>query len=647
MEIRILKENETVRYAAEELSKYLSMVDRSVSTEITVTPVRSADGITLGLLSELSLPDSDVNDAMIDDVVDVDIVNLCGHIAGSNGRSVLMGVYKYLKSAGCRWVRPGEAGEYIPTADLHDHSFKFRKKADYPFRGQCTEGAIGFEHMRDTVLWLPKVDMNLFMIEQIVPYNYMSRWYKHYDNTKLPHDDIPYERYVEYCEEIEKLVKKCGLQLHVLGHGATNEPLGIRDMGPEFTYEVSEEDRNALALVGGKRELFGGRPFYTQLCMSNEQVQDRVVNWLADYLKKKPHIDFLHFWLSDSANNHCECEECVKMTPSDWYVRMLNKLDEKLTEQGNPAKIIFIIYVDTLWAPIREKLNNPSRFIMTTACGEARSYTGKRREGGVPKWERNKFTINEGLDLGLVFVDAWKSVFDGPKFLYDYFLYVEHFTDPGYMRMARRTAKNSKEFKVMGFEGIMSDQTQRAYFPTGLPSSVFGEFMFDTSLETESYIDEYLEKSFGADYKAAKEYLDKISEIFDFREILENIGITAFDTGLGPICSKGSPMIGSAEIADAVSAVAPVVDAFFPTVEKNLRLADSCHRESWRILSYHAEYCKRLAKMYYALARSGAECARAELSELMDYLSEIEMEIHPYFDLCLFHKKMDWVIKGR
>ena len=72
---------------------------------------------------------------MIDDVCDVDIKNLSGYIAGSNERSVLMGVYKYFKSVGCRWVRPGDDGEYIAKADLMNHSFRFRKKADYPFRG--------------------------------------------------------------------------------------------------------------------------------------------------------------------------------------------------------------------------------------------------------------------------------------------------------------------------------------------------------------------------------------------------------------------------------------------------------------------------------------------------------------------------------
>ena len=98
MKIVILRNTETLNYAAEELKKYLEMMDSSVSAEITTD--KNEEGITLGLLSDLALDESDVNDPMIDDVVDVKIDSLRGYIAGSNERSVLFGVYKYLKSAG-------------------------------------------------------------------------------------------------------------------------------------------------------------------------------------------------------------------------------------------------------------------------------------------------------------------------------------------------------------------------------------------------------------------------------------------------------------------------------------------------------------------------------------------------------------------
>ena len=645
MKIIALRNTETVLYAAQELKKYLEMMDSAISAQITVDS--SEEGIKLGLLSDFELDASDVKDAMIDDVVDVKIDTLKGYVAGSNERSILFGVYKYLKSAGCRWVRPGNDGEYIPKADMSSHTFAFRKKADYPFRGQCVEGAVGYEHLRDVILWMPKVDMNLFMIEQIVPYNYMSRWYKHAANTKLPHDDIPYEQYEEYCEKLELLIKKLGLQLHALGHGAVNEPFGIRYKTRDDHYEVSEENRQALALVNGERTLYAGSPFFTQLCMSNKWAQQKVVNWLADYLKAKPHIDFLHFWLGDASNNHCECEECAKKTPSDFYVDMLNMLDAKLTEQGNDAKIIFIMYVDTLWPPVVSRLNNPSRFIMTTACGTGKGYSAKRREGGIPKWTRNDFAIETGLDMALTFVDGWKPIFDGPKFIYEYIFWTYHYSDPGYMKLARKIASDVKEICVTGFEGIMSDGSQRTFFPTGLPISIIGEFLFDTAIDTENYIDSYLADSFGEDFRLAKEYLERISATFGLEALKQNTDITAQDTGSTDKTSKKAGIFGNTEAGDLIATIPSIVDAFAPTVEKNLASSDKCHKESWRILTYHGNYCKGISKIYFALSRDDVDAANAAFAQLMDYLSEVEPEIELYFDLCLFHQRTRQIIAGK
>lgn len=646
MKIKLIRDNETIRYAAEELKKYLKMMDESIDAEIVDNAKEGENTVSLGLLSDFGLNDSDVKDAMIDDVIDVDINCLNGYVAGSNDRSVLMGVYNYLKSAGCRWVRPTENGEYIPKADMSSHSFKFRKKADYPFRGECVEGAVSFEHLRDTVIWLPKANMNMFMIEQIVPYNYMSRWYRHLVNTKMPHDDIPYEQYCDYCLQLEHLIKKLGLQLHVMGHGALNEPFGIRHMVSGMEYNIPEDVKQAFALVNGKRELYSRSPFFTHLCMSKEWVQDKVVNWLADYLEEKPYIDFLHFWLADNTNNQCECEDCAGTHPSDYYVQMLNKLDAILTERGNPAKIVFIMYVDTLWPPVIEKLNNPSRFIVTTATTREKGdkYSDKRSEAGIPEWTRNNFNVPKGFDTTLSFVDAWKPAFDGPKFIYEYYMYTAHFADPGYMQFSRNIAEDMKGLYLTGFDGVMSDQTQRAFFPTGLPMSIIGEYQFDTTFDTEEFINKYMKDSFGDDYLIAKEYLETVSSIFDLDSLTLNTTVVSQDTGARDANFKTAGILGNTERGEIIAKIPSIVEKYLPVFESNTSLADKCHSESYKMLVYHCEYCNYLSKIYCALANNDKGLARKHLAEAIDYLSEIEGEIHPYFDLVLFNQYMNQII---
>ena len=339
MKICALRDGETIKYALDEFTKYLKLVDKTIEVEVVTT---DAD-ITFGLLSDLGLAADDVTNPMYDDVVDVKIDTMKGYIAGSNERSILFGVYNFFKSVGCMWVRPGKAGEYIPKRSMADYSFTMRKKADQPFRGQCIEGAVSYENVRDTIEWLPKVNANLFMIQQIVPYNIISRWYFHDASTTKEPEDVTYEDITEYTLKLERFIHKCGLQFHDVGHGYLLEPYGIHYKTFFDEYELSDEAREDVALIGGKRELFDGSPNFTQLCFSKDKARLGLVKFLAEYLEKKPYVDFLHVWLSDSVNNHCECENCSKKRPADFYVQMLNELDEELTKKGIDTKIVFIM----------------------------------------------------------------------------------------------------------------------------------------------------------------------------------------------------------------------------------------------------------------------------------------------------------------
>ena len=211
MRIITTVKNDTFEYAAQELKKYITWLSRGkIVPEIFIgvaAPEKiENDTIVLALLEDLNLDISDLSDPFMEDILDIDVKNLTGYIAGSNRRSVLQAVYRYCTSAGCRFIRPGEGGDYVPEADLYNHSSKYRKKADYPFRGECVEGAVSYEHMRDTVYWMPKVGMNMYMIECPVPYAYMNRWYSHSGNSRLRSENqkCSYKMLQKYTDLFEK-----------------------------------------------------------------------------------------------------------------------------------------------------------------------------------------------------------------------------------------------------------------------------------------------------------------------------------------------------------------------------------------------------------------------------------------------------------
>mgnify|MGYP007090151261 CR=1 FL=1 len=151
-----------------------------------------------------------------------------------------------------------------------------------------------------------------------------------------------------------------------------------------------------------------------------------MVELIVNYAKERRDVDYLHVWLSDARNNICECEHCQKDLPSDQYVRILNQLDEALTKEGLDTKICFLLYHELLFAPEKEKLKNPERFTMMfapiTRTFEM-SYEDVNYETDVPEpkaYVRNKIVLPNSLEENLSYLFAWKKMFDGDSFVYDY-----------------------------------------------------------------------------------------------------------------------------------------------------------------------------------------------------------------------------------
>lgn len=80
--------------------------------------------------------------AFTDDEIKISVKEGSGIITGSNGRSVLIGVYRFLYELGCRWIRPGDDGELIAKKHLEPESLNIQvaEKASYRHRAVCIEG---------------------------------------------------------------------------------------------------------------------------------------------------------------------------------------------------------------------------------------------------------------------------------------------------------------------------------------------------------------------------------------------------------------------------------------------------------------------------------------------------------------------------
>ena len=136
-----------IDFAAEELKKYLRMMmPNDGDVTICLNP-EATDGFRLGLLEDFGLPGE--GDPILDDVVHIETDAQGGILAGSNPRSVLFAVYRFLKCNGCRFLFPGADGEYIPVKNPEPVSY--HKMADIRFRGHTTEGDPSIQQVLDYI----------------------------------------------------------------------------------------------------------------------------------------------------------------------------------------------------------------------------------------------------------------------------------------------------------------------------------------------------------------------------------------------------------------------------------------------------------------------------------------------------------------
>ena len=649
LKIVFVQSDDTMLYAAQELKKYILQMSRATIVPQLcpvdrVSAVKEAGSIVLGTLEELGLDQSDLEDPFMEDIMDISVENGEGYIAGSNPRSILMGVYQYCTSAGCRFIRPGENGDYVPRADLYHHTFIYRKKADYLFRGECCEGAISYEHMRDTVYWLPKIGMNMYMIEGLVPYTYMHKWYGHVSNLKLrPKGQVTNHQMLwDYVRLLEQDVKKAGLQLHTLGHGWMFKKQGITG-GPASMQQaaLTDEDRQYLALVEGKRDLYHNSAFFTHYCYSNPKARRVLIDNILEYIEEKPFVDYIHVWLADAVNNHCECEECQKRHPSDHYVCLLNELDEALTEIGSQARLVFIGYTDTERPPQELTLNNPRRFVFLSAIGGHYEKGYKKvceaPMGEIPEYQRNAYKAAPDT-VRFYWKDQWKKLCGNiPNVIYEYRYYTDMYCDLGHMQLSRETCRDMKDLAEVGIEGCMSDQTHRMYMPTALPMITMGKMLFDRNRDYEEVAEEYFEGAFGEESKACRAYLEKLSVLLcpsNFRVGGKN-GVE--EEGLGALETRLRSWIGNPEVAQKAAQIPQVLDDFLTVIEKRIGTeTDPARRLSWIYLKHHSYICRYFGAILLAGAQGDMEEAKARFAPLREYLSEHEMEFHNVFDLFLY-----------
>lgn len=623
-QITKMRADNVIDFAAEELKKYLRMM----MTECGDIPIcyesEGKNGFRLGLGEDFGLAFEDVSDPFLDDVVHIETDEQGGILAGSNPRSVLFAVYRFLKENGCRWLYPGVDGEYIPMQEIQPVSY--HHLADHRFRGMCNEGGESQQCMLDTIDFYAKLELNVYMLEFDTPFQYYDRYYSHVHNEKnRKPEPVPPKQVKQWKRQCEAEIAKRGLQFHDMGHGWTAEPFGLdsTDQWKARDVEVPVHVKPYIAELKGKRELYKGVALNTNLCMSNPETRRIMAEAIAEYAQKHRNVSYLHVWLADGTRNHCECGKCRQMRPSDYYIMIMNELDEMLTAEGLDTRIVFIAYVDTLYAPEKEIIRNKKRFALLYAPIQ-RSYTGSVKRENILKtleYIRNAWPTPVTAEENGAFLLDWKKDWHGPCFCYEYHYWVHMFRDPGSMYISRRIYEDVMSMKEMGLDGIVEDGSQRAFFPNGFAMYIYAEALLNRSCDYNKVKEDYFSHAYGECWEQAENCLQEISDLFDFGYME---GEKSADEEKGrfydPEHVRNLQQVKEAAARERLLA------------EENRSMEMRVQSLSMRLLYLHAEYCELCAELMTQKALGDGEKAKAVWEEFCSRFGRYEFELERYYD---------------
>jgi hypothetical protein len=473
--------------------------------------------------------------------------------------------------------------------------------------------------------------MNVFMLEFRIPKGYYANYYEHkYNEENFKREPVGLNQILQWKRQCEAEIAKRGLQFHDIGHGFNADSFGIdsswRPSDPvDHNTELTEEQISFLALRGGKRALRGNCPNWTQFCMSNPGAQKMFAKAVADYAQNHSNEDYLHVALGDGGNGHCECENCKK-SPSDYYVDLMNMVDEELTARGLSTRIVFAAYMDTSWAPTEGMIKNQDRFSLLF-CPITRDYSttlsDEPMEGKLTiPYVKNKLTFPKTLEEYFAYLNEWKeSGWLGNCISYEYHFWVHQYLDVTGLDVAKVINEDVRVYKEKGINGIIEDGSQRSFFPSGLAFYTYARSLYNLNLSAEEIAKEYFEAAYGEGASEILAYMQELSAAIKYKYTQRKLSA---NQSISPFYNP--------EEAKCIKQTREITRRGREILKKYFNSDDRIRTVSVRLLWHHADFVDMLSDALYEKALGHDEEADKLINALRIEFGKREPEIEKYYD---------------
>ena len=314
---------------------------------------------------------------------------------------------------------------------------------------------------------------------------------------------------------------------------------------------------------------------------------------------------------------------------------LLNEIDAALTASELDTRIVFIAYLDTIFAPEKMKLNNKDRFALLYAP-ISRSYTRSIDENTKPapveKYVRNKWKQPTDMGATLSYLVEWQKVFGGMSFSYEYHFWRHQFLDLGGLSIARRLYEDVRSLKITGLEGYVEDGSQRSAYPNAFPVYIYAETLMNRNCDFDKVKADYFYHIYGEDWEKAAAILEKIGDAFDFKYMEGE-------------CSKDKTVSKyyDPERSERLSEISSLSKELKALAEAHLNMPYRPQTVSWRLLLRHAEYVELWREIMTEKAL-GNDVSAANLAvAFRDKFGKYELEMERYYDHGLASRVLEQV----
>jgi len=409
-------------------------------------------------------------------------------LTGNTDRAVLYAVYAFLETLGAAWLEPGEAGEIVPrkpTLVVPEMNLSFKPAFD--LRGMCTydqgEG-------KETIDWMGKMRLNL-VLHPAVGGGLEERGILLMDGTS------------------HRFSKRMGLP--------TN-------------WFTNPENTNYVAMLKGKREIPQGSPnavedswtYDVDACFANKKAVGMLMASSLAYIAKNPGIFLYDMRTDDKWDNWCECETCMKKTPTDSYMTFINQLAKKMYAKWPDKKLSLIAYFDTMSPPEKVMPDLSMENMVLWFAPYTRPYRYPINSATVEKpglsFPRNKARW-PGTDGGWKpFLLAWREAFKGPIFVLDYY----NWSGEGQAASSQRSAyfytrpdvivADLRYYKELGLSGSMGVEPCPLKLPNGWNQYLKAKMLWDPSQDVTELQRHYDQQFYGACAGAARKCLASMAD---------------------------------------------------------------------------------------------------------------------------------------